>query len=72
MSETNKSPQPCELFLVKPKKWCFWCVFFYTYYTVEHYLYKIILLGAMEKLKYVFNIFFKNMLNQTVDLAHNG
>jgi len=30
------------------------------------------LLGAMKKLKYFLKYFFKNMLNQTVDLSHNG
>jgi len=56
MSESNKSPQPCELF-------------FLTYYTVRALTLQNDVTWCYEK---TFQKFFKNMLNQTVDLAHNG
>jgi len=35
MSETNKSPQPCELFLVEILQANHFLLFFFTYYTVR-------------------------------------
>jgi len=52
MSETNKSPQPCEQFLVK---FCKLSIFFFTYYTVRALtLQNYVTWCYKKKLKYIF------------------